>query len=143
MLNFYQSVGVLEMGLQDVLNNSTYCVSRRLYSVAKVNQSFPCQGCFLYTRDEIEITAIYEQSQVHDGIIEEKRDYALIGINVSVPFYAPGFIAAISTALARENISILVVSTYSRDYFLVSKHDLFLAKRILNQLGLCEVGIEV
>ena len=131
------------MELHDVLNNSTYCVSRGLYSVAKVDQSFSCKGCFLVTCDELETTAIFEQSQFHDGIIEEKRNYVLIGINVAIPFYAPGFIATISAALAKEGISILVVSTYSRDYFLVSNQDLHLTKRVLNQLGLMQVGIEV
>lgn len=131
------------MELDDVLKNSTYHISDGLYSVAKVEKSFKYDDCFLVTRDEIETTAIYEQSKHHEGIIEEKRDYLLIGINVAVPFYAPGFIARISSAFANIGISVLVISTYSRDYFMVSSQNADAVEAILNGLGIKEAGKEV
>ena len=124
------------MTLEEVLKNSTYQVSNELYNVAKVNPSFQQRDYFLMTQDEIETTIIYKQSVHPVGILEEKRNYVLIGINVAVPFYAPGFIASISSAFGNQGISVLVVSTYSRDYFLVSNKYANTVETVLGHLGI-------
>lgn len=125
------------MTLEEILSSSTYQVSKEQFSVAKVDSTCPFEKCFLVTKDEIETTVIYNQEQSINGILEEKRDYVLIAINVALPFYAPGFIAAVSSALAEKGISVLVVSTYSRDYFLVHKSNEDSAVSILDGLHLC------
>ena len=131
------------MILEEVLKHSTYQISNVLYSVAKVDNTCNFENCFLVTRDELETTVIYRQDQHLNGIIEEKKDYVLIGINVAVPFYAPGFIATISSSFAKQAISVLVVSTYSRDYFLVSGRYSDLAVTILERLGIKRLTKEV
>lgn len=108
------------MELKKIICNSTYEVLSGIYSIAKVNSDFKCNDIFMVSRDSLECTAIYKMGTALKGIIEEKRNYKLIAVNVAVPFYAPGFIATISQQLAQKNISVLVVSTYSRDYFIVS-----------------------
>lgn len=126
------------MTLEEILGGSTYQVSKGWFSVAKVDSTCPVEKCFLVTKDEIETTAVYNQEQSINGILEEKRDYVLIAINVALPFYAPGFIAAISSAFAEKGISVLVVSTYSRDYFMVHKSNKDVAVSILDGLHLCQ-----
>lgn len=74
----------------------------------------------------------------YKGIIDEKKNYKLIAVNVAVPFCAPGFIATISQQLAKKNISVLVVSTYSRDYFIVSTVNLNDSIIEMNKLGMKE-----
>ena len=128
------------MTLEEVLNNSTYQVSKELYNVAKVNPHFQQRDYFLMAHDELETTIIYRQSVHPIGILEEKKNYVLIGINVAVPFYAPGFIASISSAFGNQGISVLVVSTYSRDYFLVSDKYADAVESVLDRLGIKRIA---
>ena len=124
------------MELDEILRNSTYEISEGIYNVAKVNQNFKSSNIFMVSSDSLETTAIYQKGTAIQGVLEEKENYKLIAINVAVPFNAPGFIATISERIAKKGISVLVVSTYSRDYFLVT--DNYLSKIVdeLKNLGL-------
>lgn len=126
------------MEIKEIMSHSTYEVLSGIYSVAKVNSDFKCDDIFMVTRDSVECTAIYRMGTAYKGIIDEKKNYKLIGVNVAVPFYAPGFIATISQQLAKKNISVLVVSTYSRDYFVVSTANLSNSIIEMNKLGMKE-----
>ena len=68
--------------------------------------------------------------------MEIKKDYHLIGINVACPFYSPGFIAAISGKMALRDIPVLVVSTFSKDYFIIQGKDMDNAVLVLADLGI-------
>ena len=80
----------------------------------------------------------YIQGTAQTGVIEAKNNYKLIAINVAVPFYSPGFIATISNSLAQNCIPVLVVSTYSKDYFIVQEKDYWGAIYELKKLGIKE-----
>lgn len=124
------------MDLKEILENSTYKILNGIYCVAKVDSAFKCDDIFMVSRDFTESTAIYKMGTAYGGIIEEKKNYKLIAMNVAVPFYAPGFIATISQSLARKSIPLLVVSTYSRDYFIVSTVNLEEAIIEIERLGI-------
>lgn len=124
------------MNLNKIIRNSTYSVSKDLYSIAKVSKRNETDNYFFISVDEIEITVIYNQRNKIKNILDEKNNYKLIGINVAIPFYSPGFIAKITKNLAKHSISVLVVSTFSRDYFIVHKSDLKQAIKVLNKLGI-------
>lgn len=125
------------MLLKDVLENSTYNIYQELYAMAKVNTIPPTNNIFMITKDELETTIVYKQScHLDHYIIEEKKGYRLIALNVAIPFNAPGFIATISTQIANNNIPVLVISTYSRDYFMVQDNHIDEVKIILKRLGL-------
>lgn len=126
------------MDLQSIIEHSTYTVLPDLYSVAKVNSEFDCDGVFMLSHDDIESTAIYKKGTAYKGVIEEKQDYKLIAVNVAIPFYAPGFIASISKCVANKGISVLVVSTYSRDYFIIASKDIKTALHEIEKLGIKE-----
>ncbi|MCX6812260.1 MAG: ACT domain-containing protein [Candidatus Berkelbacteria bacterium] len=69
-------------------------------------------------------------------IIEKNKDiYSLIALNVSVPFYSVGFLAAVSGAIAEKGLNILIVSTYSKDYILIKKSKQKIAVETLLNLG--------
>ena len=126
------------MQLNKILYNSTYEVVDGLYSVAKIEKNFQCSEIYMVSFDNSEATAIYKQGTAQTGVIEAKNNYKLIAINVAVPFYSPGFIATISNSLAQNCIPVLVVSTYSKDYFIVQEKDYWGAIYELKKLGIKE-----
>lgn len=127
------------MQLSEIFNNSTYKVDKREYCIAKVDSSYNDGDCFMVTKDELETTIICENSLLKDGYIEARRNYRLIALNVAIPFDSPGFIAAISGKMALKGIPVLVLSTYSRDYFLIQDRMLREAIWILDELGIKRV----
>jgi hypothetical protein len=126
------------MDIQDIINRSSFEIQKGLFYMAKVNDFTDANRCFLVTSDEIEKTVICSHEIELNNIIEKKPDYVLIGIEVSLPFDAIGFLSKITTCLADSNIPILVVSTYSRDYVLIPKTHLENARVALLKIGLKE-----
>ena len=126
------------MNLAEILNHSTYSVLPDLYSIAKINSDFEMNDIFMVSQDDLDATAIYKEGKTRVGIVEEKKHYRLIAVNVAVPFYSPGFIATIAQVLAAKSIPVLVVSTYSRDYFIVQSKDVCQAIDEMRKLGIKE-----
>lgn len=60
--------------------------------------------------------------------------YKLITFENELEWNIVGFLSAITAALAENNISIGVLSTYPRDYIFVKKRDLYPAQQALNDL---------
>lgn len=72
-------------------------------------------------KDEITVVTKSKNLQYLDLVERNKEDYTLIALNVSVPFYSVGFLAAVSDAIAKAGMNILIISTYSKDYILVKE----------------------
>ena len=66
---------------------------------------------------------------------KNKDIYTLIALNVSIPFYSVGFLAAVSGAIAEKGLNILIVSTFSKDYILIKKSSEKIAVDALLELG--------
>lgn len=124
------------MPIHEILCSSTYDILEGFYNIAKVESDFVCSEIFMTVVDDLETTVIYKSGTAIKGVIEEKNNYRLVGINVSIPFFSPGFIAKISDSLAKKGVSILVVSTFSRDYFIVSNENLSVAVNEIENLGI-------
>ncbi|AGK60473.1 hypothetical protein Asulf_00446 [Archaeoglobus sulfaticallidus PM70-1] len=91
---------------------------------------------FAIIRDRGEITVVLRESELEKiGYAEAERDFRLITFDLILPFDVVGFIAKISTAMADENISIFVISSYSTDSILIREKDLDRALRVLKGLG--------
>ena len=89
-----------------------------------------------YFDDGEELTVIVEESDIDQrDIINIERDFKIIKFDTLLPFNLIGFIAEISQALAKENISIFVVSAFSTDLILIKKKDLAKTIKTLNKLG--------
>jgi hypothetical protein len=123
--------------LQEIINQSTFEIIDGTFIYAKV-RSFP-EGAnhFLISKDDDEITVVTKFENVSDlDLIERNKDgYTLISLNVSVPFYSVGFLAAVSGAIAEKGLNILIVSTYSKDYILVKADKSKIAEETLIKLG--------
>ena len=60
--------------------------------------------------------------------------YKIIVLDVKLEWSVVGYLAAISTALAEEDVSLGVLSTFSKDILLVKKSKLRKTLRVLNTL---------
>lgn len=124
------------MNINEVIKKSSYSIFNERYNVAKTRNDCEFSNCFMVVRDELEVTVIYKDSIELKGIISEQKSYRIIAVNVYKPFFSPGFISTLSSHLANNQIPVLVVSTYSRDYFLVKSNHLNRVQTIFDGLGL-------
>ncbi len=128
--------------LQDIIHKSAFKVQEGMYIYAQAKTTPTNQNHFMVAKDGEEITVVTRQEHLHevDLIERNKDDWALIALHVSIPFYCPGFLAAVTGAIEKQGMDVLVISTYSKDYLLV-KHDLLgTAKDTLRTLGMKEKG---
>lgn len=124
--------------LEKIIKDSSFVIEDGIYSVAKVEGGILPTGCFMVTKDQMEITAIYRSDLDIRNVVDKKDGYVLIGIDVSIPFYSVGFIAEITRRLANEGINVLVVSTFSRDYVLVSNQHKEVSRNTLVKMGMAD-----
>jgi hypothetical protein len=125
--------------IEKILKQSSFNVIPGTWSYLKVG-SRPEGSHFLVTQDSDEITVVTkkERESELDVVERNKDDRSLISLNVSVPFYAVGFLAAVSNAIAQAGMNILIISTYSKDYILVKQEQLDKAREALTSIGLQE-----
>ncbi len=106
--------------LDDVIARSPV---RRLpgrYAVARCAAIPAGSGFFMVACDTEEVTVIAEEAQLPAlEALEVEGNYRLVEISVVAPFQGVGLLAAVSRALADAGISVLIVSTYSKDYLLL------------------------
>ena len=127
-------------GLQEIIDNSTFSVEDGKFVYVKVRVAPRVNEHFLVSVDRDEITVVTKEDKLPElDLIEKNKDfYSLIAINVSVPFYSVGLLATISSALADREMNVLIVSTYSKDYFMVRVERLLEATESLAGLGFTE-----
>ena len=125
--------------LKKIIQSSNFKILDGIFVYVKVN-SIPSGEHFMVTRDTDEITVVTKENKLGElDIIERnKDDYRLIALNVSVPFYSVGFLSTVSSAIAKEGMNVLIVSTYSKDYIMVREDKLNKAREVLVSLGFQE-----
>jgi uncharacterized protein len=92
---------------------------------------------FMILRDSSEVTLVVEEEDwqrirhaVRDAKVE--TGYRLVTLDVVLPWNTVGFLARITEILAAVNVSVGVLSSFSRDHLLIKQADLGLA---LKELG--------
>ena len=125
--------------LKKIIEQSSFEIQGGVYIYAQVS-SKPTSDHFMVTQDKDEITVITTEDKLGElDLIEKNKDnYKLIALNVSVPFYSVGFLATVSSAIAKEEMNILIISTYSKDYIMVKEDKLDKAREVLLDLGFKE-----
>lgn len=125
--------------LKRIIEQSSFEVQDGIYVYAKVS-SKPTSDHFMISQDKDEITVVTEEDKLGElDLIERNKDnYKLIALNVSVPFYSVGFLATVSSAIAKEGMNILIISTYSKDYIMVKQDKLEKSREVLLSLGFKE-----
>jgi len=128
--------------LERIIKNSTFTLIDGNYVYAKVSK-VPTKGKhFMISKDNDEITVVTESKNLKflDIMERNKDNYSLISLNVSIPFYSVGFLAAISGQIAKNGMNILIISTYSKDYVMVRKEHTKKAMATLKGLGLSKTS---
>ena len=107
---------------------------------AKVSRAPSIKNHFLVSKDADDVTVVTREENLStlELIERNKFFYRLIMLNVSIPFYAVGFLATVSQAIAKEGMNILIVSTYSKDYIMIRDGKLERARSVLLKLGFRE-----
>ncbi|MFH1358806.1 MAG: ACT domain-containing protein [archaeon] len=104
------------------------------YAVVRTNKIY--SDAFANIKHKKEITVIIDQTKIHEeDIIEIEKDWKLITFDTILGLSLVGFVAKISEVLAKEKMSIFVLSSYFTDHVLVKKKDLDKAVEALNKLG--------
>lgn len=125
--------------LREIIRTSTFQVEPGTWIYAKVH-AVPTGKHFFISQDSDEITVVTTEDRLGElDLIERNKDsYVLIRIDLSVPFYATGFMDAITSAIAAKQANVLVISTYSRDYVLVRTEHREVARTAMLELGFQE-----
>jgi len=133
----------LRHDLNGVLRTSRFEIMPGVYGYATVSEYPSPDKCFVIStdRDEITVVAQVEQLDRQQVIERHPEDFGLIALHVAVPFYDPGFLASITSALAKRGLNVLIVSTFSKDYVLVRVDRVSVASDALLELGLHEVQV--
>ena len=130
----------MNSGIEKIIKESTFRVEEGRFVYAKVSKAPSIEDHFMVSKDANEITVVTEEENLSElTLVERNKDfYRLIALNVSIPFYAVGFLATVSKAIAKEGMNILIVSTYSKDYILVKDDMIESARLVLVKLGFQE-----
>ena len=109
-------------------------VSDGRFAVANV-KAIPDVNFFAAVRDFDEITLILKEDELKRiSPLKAETGFRLITFRAIMPFNTFGFIAKVSSALAENEIPILVLSSYSTDHILVKEEFLESAVEILERV---------
>ncbi len=127
--------------LKEIIASSKFRVEPGNYVYAKVSKTPNLEDCFMISKDKDETTVVLEEKDLPKvEIIEKNKDlYKLFELKVSLPFYAVGFLAAVTEAISSNGMNNLLISTYSKDYVLVRLEHEQKAKEALLNLGFKEI----
>jgi hypothetical protein len=104
------------------------------YSLVKSRNIYP--QAFANIQDDEEITVVITDNTVDkEDIISVEKDFKIVTFDSIIPLNLIGFIAKISELLAKEHISIFVLSSFTREYVLIKEKSLKKAVSALKKLG--------
>lgn len=126
--------------IKQVIKQSPFKVEEGRYVYVKTSTAPSIEDHFMVTKDGTEITVVTREENLDKlEVIEKNKDfYKVICLNVSVPFYSVGFLATVSSAIAKAGMNILIISTYSKDYIMVKCGREEDARKVLLDLGFQE-----
>lgn len=105
------------------------------YSIIKSKKFYP--EAFANIKASDYYTVMIENSKLNKkDVIDLARSFKIIQFETIIPINLIGFIAEIANTLAKKNISILLLSSYSTDHIIVMKKDLKKTVETLNEMGI-------
>jgi hypothetical protein len=122
------------MNPTDYLAGGTVLVSAETYAVCRTDDTHP--DAFATVRDDTETTVVVTEANL-DAIDADsvERGWNRLTFEMDLPFELVGFLAAVTSALARADVSVFVLSSYSTDHVFVKAEDLTAARSQLESLG--------
>ena len=126
----------MDAKLREVIRGSQAILHEGCYAYLKAASQTNLADHFLVAREGDETMVVTQERHVSSVLFEEDvKWFRLIEIQVSLPFLAKGFIAAVTRALADRDLNVLVVSTFSKDYLLIREEGADEALAALRALG--------
>ena len=111
-----------------------------IYAICQINdgEKVPSwveeKGFFSVTKTDDEISVVMLQDKISYDIKAEK-DWRILKVEGTLDFSLIGILAKISSVLAKNQISIFVISTFNTDYILVKEENIEKAMAVLSQEG--------
>lgn len=116
------------------LDGGTVTVSTETYAVCKTDSPDP--SAFATIQDDRETTVIVEEGSLDEtDVVEAEGGWRRLTFEMVLPFGLVGFLAAVATALAEEDVPVFALSAYSTDHVLVKEGDVDVAAMKLRSLG--------
>ncbi|MDO8472030.1 MAG: ACT domain-containing protein [bacterium] len=124
--------------MKDLFKNTTVRAYVTPFTVATVSK-IPADALAVIN-DHRETTVVIATDLLPPGtdVIKREDGWQLFTFELSLPFEVVGFLAQVSTALAKAGISIFVLSSYSTDHILVKADHRDQTISVLTRLG-CRV----
>lgn len=121
--------------LHKIILKSKVIVHKGRFAYLKGNATM-INGHFFVARDKDETTIVTEEKNLKTVNYEKDvKWFKLFEIRVSAPFVAKGFLAKVTKTIADNDLNVLVVSTFSKDYILVREETWKTAIKALEEVG--------
>jgi len=123
------------INLVEIIKLSPVVVHKCRYACLKTNEE-RIKDPFLICKDKDETIIITEEKNIKNTRYEKSEKwFKLFEIKVNLPFQAVGFLAKITKTIAEKRISVLVISTFSKDYILIKEEKYKTAVKALEEIG--------
>lgn len=124
------------MDLKEAIPKSIVTVMNGTYVYVKTDKVENIDIHFMVSKDKDEITVVTKKENIKDlNVLELVGDYKLIEFKPAVPFQTVGFLAKIAKVIANQDMNILIVSTFSKDYIMIKEEELEKGLRALKDTG--------
>ena len=115
------------------LLQGTYAVCQ-IKDTENILNCFDEKDFFSITKTEDEISVVMLQDKISSEIKADK-DWKILKVEGTLDFSLIGILAKISGILAKNSISIFVISTFNTDYILVKEEKIEKAMTVLSKEG--------
>ena len=115
------------------LLQGTYAVCQ-IKDTENILNCFDEKDFFSITKTEDEISVVMLQDKISSDVKVEK-DWRILKVEGTLDFSLIGILAKISGILAKNSISIFVISTFNTDYILVKKEKIVKSMSVLSKEG--------
>ena len=115
------------------LLQGTYAVCQ-IKDTENILNCFDEKDFFSITKTEDEISVVMLQDKISSDVKVEK-DWRILKVEGTLDFSLIGILAKISEILAKNSISIFVISTFNTDYILVKEEKIEKAMTVLSEEG--------
>lgn len=147
------------MNPKDLLKNARAYFWDETFAIIRSDHTYP--EAFANIIDKDETTVIIDQTKLRNtkpagienqnisrinkktisdieeqNLSEAEKNWKILTLDVVFPLDTVGILAKISGALAEKGISVLTISAYSRDHFLIREKDMDNAVAVFESLGI-------
>ena len=128
---------------EDHLKNAKAYFWKESFAIIRSDHTHP--EAFANITDKDEITVIIDQDKVeniydsrtgHQILEEAEKNWKILTLDVVFPLDTVGILAKISGVVFVHGISIMAISAYSRDHFLIKEKDMVTTVTALESLGI-------